>query len=65
MMLLEHRLMHDNDGPMMARSVYESLFAQDYVDLDDVAFALDDAVHVLRAEGVPASRWALFMHMGG
>jgi hypothetical protein len=60
-----NRLMHDEDGPRLARRFYESLFAQEILDLDDIAYALDEAVQHLRNQGVPAQRWALFMHMGG
>jgi hypothetical protein len=59
------RLMHDEDGPKVARSFYEALFRREVFDLDDVPYALDEAIHVLRMTGVPAQRWALFMHMGG
>jgi hypothetical protein len=57
--------MHDEDGPILARHFYEALFAKDALDLDDIAYALDEAVEGLRNQGVPAQRWALFMHMGG
>jgi CHAT domain-containing protein len=63
--LFVHRLMHDEDGPKVARRVYEALFERDSLDLDDIPYALDEAVQALRHAGVPASRWALFMHMGG
>jgi hypothetical protein len=59
------RLMHDDDGPKLARRFYEALFQDEHVDLDDIPYALDEAVQTLRRTGVPASRWALFMHMGG
>jgi hypothetical protein len=59
------RLMHDEDGPTVARSVYNHLLERDDLDLDDIAYALDEAVQLLRKSGLPASRWALFMHMGG
>jgi hypothetical protein len=57
--------MNDEDGPKLARHLYSALFAKDYLDLDDIPYALDEAVQALRTEGVPAERWALFMHMGG
>jgi hypothetical protein len=57
--------MSDEDGPQLARRVYEILFEQDQLDLDDIPYALDVAVQALRSAGVPARRWALFMHMGG
>jgi hypothetical protein len=57
--------MHDADGPKVAQAVYQALFRNETLDLDDVPYALDEAVQVLRNAGVPAQRWALFMHMGG
>jgi hypothetical protein len=59
------RSMCDKDGPKVARQFYSSLFERDRVNLDDIAYALDDAVQVLRKSKVPASRWASFMHIGG
>jgi hypothetical protein len=59
------RLMHDKDGPEVARHFYERLLETDHLDLDDIPYALDEAVRVLRDAGVPASRWASFVHMGG
>jgi hypothetical protein len=57
--------MHDEDGPKIAQRFYEVLFEKDSLDLDDVPYALDDTVQALRIAGMPASRWALFTHMGG
>jgi hypothetical protein len=57
--------MNDEDGPAVAREVYQTLFEKETLDLDDIPYALDDAVCMLREAGVPASRWALFVHMGG
>jgi hypothetical protein len=57
--------MNDEDGPDLARRVYQRFFEKETLDLDDVPYALDDAVRMLRHAGVPASRWALFVHMGG
>jgi hypothetical protein len=57
--------MHDEDGPKIAQALYEALFRSDAFDLDAVPYALDEAVQSLRTAGVPAQRWALFMHMGG
>jgi uncharacterized protein YigE (DUF2233 family) len=59
------RMMHDEDGPNVARWFYEALFARDTLDLDDIAYALDGAIAKLREKGVPASRWAAFIHIGG
>jgi hypothetical protein len=57
--------MHDEDGPKVAQSMYDTLFQSDHLDLDDIPYALDDAAQALRRSGVPAARWTLFMHMGG
>jgi hypothetical protein len=57
--------MSDADGPDIARWFYESLFQHAELDLDHIAYALDEAVAKLRLTGVSASRWALFVHMGG
>jgi hypothetical protein len=65
MAFCDHRRMNDEDGPKIARRVYERLFENDRLDLDDIPYALDDAVRMLRQSGVPATRWALFLHMGG
>jgi CHAT domain-containing protein len=61
----KHRLMSDEDGPRLARHFYEVLIEREALDLDDIPYALDAAVQTLRSAGVPARRWALFMHMGG
>jgi hypothetical protein len=57
--------MHDDDGPNVARRFYEYLFERDELDLDDIPYALEAAMTMLRASGVPEERWALFVHMGG
>jgi hypothetical protein len=58
-------MMNDEDGPDVTRWFYESLFAQESLDLDRIAYALDGAITKLREKGVPASRWAPFIHIGG
>jgi hypothetical protein len=63
--LRKYRLMSDEDGPRLARRFYEVLSEREQLDLDDIPHALDAAVKALRSGGVPARRWALFMHMGG
>jgi hypothetical protein len=60
-----YRMMNDEDGPDVARWFYEGLFARERLGLDDVAYALDGAITKLRQKGVPASRWAAFIHIGG
>jgi hypothetical protein len=57
--------MSDEDGTNVARWFYEGIFANEQLDLDDVAYALDAAINELRKTGVPASRWATFIHIGG
>jgi hypothetical protein len=59
------RAMHDIDGPLIAQWFYESLFEKETVELDDIAYALDEAVGRLRATGARPIRWATFLHMGG
>jgi hypothetical protein len=56
--------MADVDGPDVAGSVYATLFRGGVLNLDDVPYALDEAVTTLREQNVPAARWALFVHMG-
>jgi CHAT domain-containing protein len=58
--------MGDVDGPMVAKSVYEELFAgdSDVLDLDVVPYALDAAVRKLRVQGLAPSRWAPYIHIG-
>jgi hypothetical protein len=57
--------MGDEDGPKIARLFYDSLFSREKVDLDGIAYALDEAVTKLRQEGASAERWAVFIHIGG
>jgi hypothetical protein len=57
--------MEDVDGPIVASWVYDAILRAQGLDLDDIPYALDEAVCRLREEGVPASRWAAFVHMGG
>jgi hypothetical protein len=57
--------MQDDDGPKVAQSVYESLLKRDALALDDVPYALDEAVRRLRNEGIPAANWSTYIHVGG
>jgi hypothetical protein len=59
------RSMNDVDGPFIAERVYRSIFRSGQLDLASVPFALHDAVRELRESGVPASRWATYVHVGG
>jgi hypothetical protein len=56
--------MTDVDGPNVASTVYGALFKEETFDLNDVPYALDDAVQMLREQRVEAQRWAVFVHMG-
>ncbi|KAF8951200.1 CHAT domain-containing protein [Flammula alnicola] len=60
------RTMNDNDGPEVARSIYEELFKHPYqvLDPDVVPYALDAAVQKLQKKGVHPSRWATYIHVG-
>jgi hypothetical protein len=56
--------MNDKDGPYIAKHFYEILFQREIIDVNDVPYALDDAVTALRKSGVSPERWATFVHMG-
>jgi hypothetical protein len=56
--------MHDQDGPVVAKKVYDELLQSDSLELGDIPYALDAAVRELRARGAPPTRWATFIHMG-
>jgi hypothetical protein len=58
--------MDDVDGPLVAKIVYERLFAghSDFLDPETIPWALDAAVQTLRSRGLPPSRWACYVHVG-
>jgi hypothetical protein len=56
--------MDDIDGPFMAERIYTRIFKDGNLDLQSVPHAIDDAVCQLRESGVPASRWATYVHFG-
>jgi hypothetical protein len=60
--------MRDREGPVIAKSIYSALFKADvtseYLNPDDVPYALDDAVRKLRASGLDPSIWATYVHIG-
>jgi hypothetical protein len=56
--------MDDIDGPFMAERVYKRIFCDGGLDMGAVPYAVDDAVRELRESGVPASRWATYVHFG-
>jgi hypothetical protein len=58
------RAISDDDGPKIAQWFYEKLLANEVVDVDSVAYALDFAVGKLRDSGVSPFRWVPFIHVG-
>jgi hypothetical protein len=58
--------MEDIDGPMIAGSVYKDLFRgeSEFMDPDDVPYALDEAVQKLRSFDSDPARWAPYIHLG-
>jgi hypothetical protein len=56
--------MYDCDGPRVAQWVYEALLEKETLELNDIPYALDDAVQRLREEDAPPNRWATYIHMG-
>lgn len=58
--------MGDLDGPVVAKSVYETLSHSDgeYVDPEMIPYALDAAVRSLRERGIRSNRWAPYVHIG-
>jgi hypothetical protein len=58
------RTIEDEDGPAIAREFYAALLANEVIDADAVAYALDEAVSKLRRGDVPLARWASFIHVG-
>jgi hypothetical protein len=62
--LMESRVMGDEDGPFIAEHFYKKMLNDKAIDFDAIPYALDHAVSELRKKGVPAERWATFIHMG-
>jgi hypothetical protein len=58
------RAISDKDGLKVAKWFYEDLFAREIVDVNAVAYALDNAVAKLCQSGVLSDRWVPFIHMG-
>ena len=63
---LSPRSMNDNDGPLIARSIYEEVFKDPTASLDPkmIPYALDCAIQKLQQNGVHPSRWATYIHVG-
>jgi CHAT domain-containing protein len=58
------REMDDIDGPFMAQRIYSRIFRDGILDMSVVPYAVDEAVKELRESGVPAYRWATYVHFG-
>jgi hypothetical protein len=56
--------MNDIDGPRVAERVYRKLLEKETIELDDIPYALDDAVQELRKGGARPAQWATFIHTG-
>jgi hypothetical protein len=58
--------MEDVDGPWIVQSWYEDVFKGDseYINPDDIAYALDVVVSRLRLEVKNPIRWAPYIHLG-
>jgi hypothetical protein len=60
--------MRDLEGPKIAERIYSALFKDgadsEFLDPDDVPYALDDAVSKLRDSGLDPSFWATYVHIG-
>jgi hypothetical protein len=59
--------MGDAEGPDIAEGIYSALFkdaTSEYLDPEDVPYALDDAVQRLRRSGLDPSFWATYIHIG-
>jgi CHAT domain-containing protein len=62
--LIRFKSIWDDGAPAVARVFYKALRAEEVIDTDAVAYALDEAASKLRSEGVSPSRWASFIHVG-
>lgn len=58
------RSMNDEDGPLLAKTVYNEMMKEEYLDLDVIPYALDAAVRKLQSMGAPPHRWAPYIHIG-
>jgi hypothetical protein len=60
--------MGDLEGPVVAESIYSALFdnddASEYLNPDNVPYALDRAVQTFRESGLDPSFWATYVHIG-
>jgi hypothetical protein len=62
------RYMSNSLGPIITESIYSSVFSpkkqSEFMNPDDVPYALDEAVQKLRATGLDPSLWATYIHIG-
>ncbi|EIN04163.1 hypothetical protein PUNSTDRAFT_76828, partial [Punctularia strigosozonata HHB-11173 SS5] len=58
--------MNDEDGPVVAETVYKAMFkdGSGTIDYDAIPRALHTAARRLREEGAHPSRWATYIHLG-
>jgi hypothetical protein len=60
--------MRDFEGPKVAESIYSTLFkdgdGSEFLNPDDVPYALDEAVAKMRRSGLDPSFWATYVHIG-
>jgi hypothetical protein len=63
-LLIMSRAIADDDGPKVAKWFYQELLAEEVVDVESVAYALDLAIGKLRDSGVSPLRWVPFIHVG-
>lgn len=56
--------MGDTDGPLVAEMLYKRILAEGHLDMDSIAYALDEAVEFLRQRGSKPARWATYIHVG-
>jgi hypothetical protein len=54
------------DGPEVSKAICSELFGGDseYLNPNDVPYALDAAVEKLRKHRLPIERWAPYVHIG-
>jgi hypothetical protein len=62
------RSMGDSEGPVVAESIYSAIFKDgegaQHLDLEEVPYALDEAVRGMRQSGLDPSFWATYVHIG-
>jgi CHAT domain-containing protein len=54
----------DDDGPTIAQEVYSRMFKEGKSDRKEAAYALHEAVKVLRKSRAPCVSWVPFIHIG-